>query len=232
MFLKKTKELLEEKGISKNKMLTDLGLAKNSFVNWQERNTVPNGETLAKIAKYFDVPIEYLLGKESYKQWITIEELHSARKKVAEIIEANDINIQDFENKLGTNYATINCWLSGQSDFFNEKIDKLADYFNVSTDYLLGREKDTASVTDAGLKQIMDSYATLNTAGKAKAVDYMKDLANNPNYNDTQVVKIVPKSTAQIAAYGGGVKTIETELSEEEILKILEDYDKSIGGEK
>ena len=28
MFLEKTKELLEEKGISKNKMLTDLGLEK------------------------------------------------------------------------------------------------------------------------------------------------------------------------------------------------------------
>lgn len=133
--------------------------------------------------------------------------------------------------ELGVSSATLTKWKNGTIPNC-ETLIKIADYFNVSTDYLLGREKDTASVADAGLKQIIDSYATLNTAGKAKAVDYMKDLANNPNYNDTQVVKIVPKSTAQIAAYGGGVKTIETELSEEEILKILEDYDKSIGGEK
>lgn len=154
-FIERILALINDNGITKNKLLSDLKLSRNSFVTWG-KGAMPNSEAILKIA----------------------------------------------------------------------------DYFNVSTDYLLGREKDTASVTDAGLKQIMDSYATLNTAGKAKAVDYMKDLANNPNYNDTQVVKIVPKSTAQIAAYGGGVKTIETELSEEEILKILEDYDKSIGGEK
>lgn len=62
--IEKILDLVNKKGITKNKLLTDLKLSKNSFVNWQERNTVPSGETLAKIAEYFNVSTDYLLGTE------------------------------------------------------------------------------------------------------------------------------------------------------------------------
>ena len=67
MFIEKVKELLKEKGITKNKLLTDLQLGKNSFVNWESRGTVPSGEVLAKIANYFGVSVDYLLGNEEQK---------------------------------------------------------------------------------------------------------------------------------------------------------------------
>ena len=57
--------LINDKGISKNKMLTDLGLSKNSFVNWEKRGTSPSGETLSKIAAYFKVSTDYLLGNDT-----------------------------------------------------------------------------------------------------------------------------------------------------------------------
>ena len=63
MFLERTLELIEKKNISKNKLLTDLGLGKNSFVNWSERGTVPSAETIEKIADYFGVTTDYLLGR-------------------------------------------------------------------------------------------------------------------------------------------------------------------------
>lgn len=43
-FLKNVFALLQQKGVSKNKMLTDLKLGKNSFVNWENRGTIPGGE--------------------------------------------------------------------------------------------------------------------------------------------------------------------------------------------
>ncbi|MCK9477958.1 MAG: helix-turn-helix domain-containing protein [Firmicutes bacterium] len=63
IFLKKLDNLISEKKITRNKMLKDLSLGTNSFVNWQERNTIPSGETLSKIADYFNVSVDYLLGK-------------------------------------------------------------------------------------------------------------------------------------------------------------------------
>ncbi len=65
VFLKNVLYLLEKANISKNKLLTDLNLGKNSFVNWERRGTIPNGETLSKIADYFNVTVDYLLGTET-----------------------------------------------------------------------------------------------------------------------------------------------------------------------
>lgn len=43
-------------------MLSDLGLAKGLVSNWKKRGTVPSGDILLKIADYFDVSTDYLLG--------------------------------------------------------------------------------------------------------------------------------------------------------------------------
>lgn len=67
LFIDKVEQLLKEKHIQKKVFLSDVGLAKNSFVNWRERKTIPNGATLQKIADYFGVTVDYLLGKETDK---------------------------------------------------------------------------------------------------------------------------------------------------------------------
>lgn len=64
MFIETLKGLMSEKKVTTNKMLTDLGLGKNSMINWTKRGTIPNGETLQKLADYFNVSVDYLIGKE------------------------------------------------------------------------------------------------------------------------------------------------------------------------
>lgn len=63
MFIEILKKLMRDKGVSNNKLLTDLGLNKSSILNWEKRGTIPSGETLEMIADYFDVSVDYLLGK-------------------------------------------------------------------------------------------------------------------------------------------------------------------------
>jgi len=62
-FLEIVLSIINKKNISRNKMLTDLNLSKNSFVAWSNRGTIPNGETLIKIADYLDCSVDYLLGR-------------------------------------------------------------------------------------------------------------------------------------------------------------------------
>lgn len=64
MFLQRLDELITIRGITKNKLFTDLGINKNAFVAWRERGTIPGGDTLSKIADYFGVSIDYLLGRD------------------------------------------------------------------------------------------------------------------------------------------------------------------------
>ena len=60
MFIERIEVLLSEKGVQKKTFLAELGLSKNSFVNWRDRGTIPSGATLQKIADYFHVPVESL----------------------------------------------------------------------------------------------------------------------------------------------------------------------------
>jgi transcriptional regulator with XRE-family HTH domain len=79
--------LLEQKGISKNKMLKDLGMGTGTFATWQKRGTIPNGETLLKIASYFNVSIDYLLGNEQKEKPATdSDRLTEEEKKIIDLL--------------------------------------------------------------------------------------------------------------------------------------------------
>ena len=60
-FVEKLDDLISQKGTTRNKLLLELDLGKNSFVNWTNRGTLPNGETIVALAKYFGVSSDYLL---------------------------------------------------------------------------------------------------------------------------------------------------------------------------
>lgn len=56
------KELAKKKGKSLNKVEEDLGYGKN--VLYRLKNSNPSTERLQEIADYFDVSVDYLLGRE------------------------------------------------------------------------------------------------------------------------------------------------------------------------
>ena len=65
MFYERVIHLIEQAGISKNKMLLDLNLNKSSMLNWEKRRNTPDGDILLKIARYFNVSVDYLLGNDT-----------------------------------------------------------------------------------------------------------------------------------------------------------------------
>jgi len=86
-FYEKVLFQIKRKGISINKMLTDLRLGKSSMVDWKERGNIPSGEVVARIAKYFDVTTDYLLTEE--EKPTTINE-QPASQAIAELWDEID----------------------------------------------------------------------------------------------------------------------------------------------
>lgn len=76
-------KLIEEKGTTVNKVLSECKLSKDFIVNLKRQNSLPSADKLAIIAQYLEVSTEYLLGisddptspgeREEYRQQ-TIEE--------------------------------------------------------------------------------------------------------------------------------------------------------------
>lgn len=66
MFFDIYKTLCDSRGISPKKAAIEIGLSNSVTVKWKAGAT-PSGSTLAKIADYFGVTTDYLLGTETEK---------------------------------------------------------------------------------------------------------------------------------------------------------------------
>lgn len=64
MFIDTFSALCVAKGITMNKACIEIGISRTATAKWKN-GAVPNGQTLAKIADYFSVSVDYLLGQES-----------------------------------------------------------------------------------------------------------------------------------------------------------------------
>lgn len=66
------KNLCEEQKISIVELEEKLGFGRNSLYNWKKKT--PNGASLQKVADFFDVSTDYLLGRTDKKRYFDLTE--------------------------------------------------------------------------------------------------------------------------------------------------------------
>lgn len=67
MALLKLKELRKTRGLTQVKLANALDVSKQSISNWENDNILPSIEMIIKIADYFSVSTDYLLGLDDRK---------------------------------------------------------------------------------------------------------------------------------------------------------------------
>lgn len=60
-------DLCKKNGISCKKAAEDIGLSNSITTKWKKTGATPGGDTLNRIAAYFGVSTDYLLGKKTEK---------------------------------------------------------------------------------------------------------------------------------------------------------------------
>jgi repressor LexA len=65
MFSLKLKKLREDAGFSQYTFAEKFGVAQSTVGNWESRKREPNFETMQKLADFFGVSVDYLLGREN-----------------------------------------------------------------------------------------------------------------------------------------------------------------------
>lgn len=64
IFVNRLNKLIKENGISKYKLAKDIGVSKQAVLWWCDGVNEPKISYLKKLAEYFDVSADYLLGLE------------------------------------------------------------------------------------------------------------------------------------------------------------------------
>ena len=66
VFAERFLELRKEKGISQAKLAKDLQVSFSVVCYWETDRSEPTAPNLVKIADYFNVSVDYLLGRKEY----------------------------------------------------------------------------------------------------------------------------------------------------------------------
>ena len=171
------KELRKLKNITQQELASMLGVTQATLSGWETEKYEIDNSSLLKCANIFDVSVDYLLGVENNK---------ILNKRIAELLEENyKYDYTPFAESLNTDIVTILSWVKGASTSCYDKISEIADFFDVSIHYLLGKTDDPAPVPapDASLtqkqKEALDMLENLSDENLAKAIDYLELLTNS-----------------------------------------------------
>lgn len=73
---------------------------------------------------------------------------------------------KDFARVLKVSQQTVASWESGRTEPSNTALKAIADYFDVSTDYLLGRGTTNAPALSDEQTTVLRGFDSLNTTGR------------------------------------------------------------------
>lgn len=211
MFWERFSELCDDYKTSPNAVCAKIGMSTATAAHWKN-GSVPNGNVLIELAKFFQCSVDYLLGYD-----IMGKEIFVARKNAKRLYEEQDgMRVDYIEEKTHTNYATFRLWLDGQGDFFDDRLYLLADLFDVSVDYLLGRDADYNRPNDipefASTKNYIDLYERL------------KKICRENNITPTVLCTKVTGSPGNLATWKKGNIRTDYLIKIADYFKISVDY--------
>lgn len=100
VFKRRMKELRQKKGLSMEQLAVTLGVTKSRVNMWENSGSVPKSELLIRIAEFYDVPTDYLLGNPNSSDSDTINTLQRNLKKMnpEELKQAEKLLKEAFSN--------------------------------------------------------------------------------------------------------------------------------------
>lgn len=127
------KELCKERKLPISRLERDLGYG-NGYIGQLRKGSLPSDRAV-EIANYLKIDLQYLLsggqesGHEGYEVFVKL--LNNSGKRAADVSRATGIPASTFSD-----------WKKGKSAPKQDKLEKIADYFGVTLDYLRTGESE------------------------------------------------------------------------------------------
>lgn len=179
MFQIRLKELRERSGYSQYSFADKFGVAQSTVGNWESGKREPNFETMQRLANFFGVSIDYLLGRESApggppapsrpgSQWIPV----LGRVAAGTPIEAVE-DILDYEE--------IDAQTASSGDHFALQIKGQSMEPKISDgDVVIVRKQDDCDSGDVAVVLVNGDEATVKRIKKEPAGIML--IPSNPSY--------------------------------------------------
>lgn len=186
-------ELLQETGKTQKELTDYLGITKNAFTDWKSGRIKSYQKHLPKIAEFFNVSVDYLLGRDSKEE------------KFKEPVITSDVVTFPVLGKIAAGYDSIAVedWGSeiieipkaylkgrGRSEFFvlEVKGDSMYPQYCEGDKVLILKQTTLNTSGTVGAVLYDDDYATLKKVTYAPGEDWLELSPINPMYPPKRIV--------------------------------------------
>ncbi|WMM24089.1 helix-turn-helix transcriptional regulator [Tissierella sp. MB52-C2] len=161
------KKLRSCKGLTQEEVSKDLNMNRATYAHYETGRREPDVGTLKLLANYFNVTTDELLGEYSSisKNNSLVTESKLANR-IKELRTELDLTQEEFGKIFGIVKSTVSLYESGKSTPDDEIKKAIAEYFNVSLDYLMGASNVRNPYKDNKEQQLPDSFETPEEAIK------------------------------------------------------------------
>ncbi len=134
------KELMEDKNLTPSSFAEIIGVKDKRIVyEWIKDEKLPSYINLIKIADYFNCSLDYLLGRSEYNEETKFKKPEQFDKQLKNIMKYKNISQYKLTKDKVAYAGYFNYWFVKKNLPTTETLIKLADYFNISVDELVGR---------------------------------------------------------------------------------------------
>lgn len=167
--------LLKKQSFTQKQLCEYLGLRKQTFSEWNAGRSNSYQKYLPEIAKFFNITVDELINAD--KAFVEFWDIYCF------LCYKNNKSPNSVASDLGLSNATCTKWKNGaipNSDI----LTKIAEYFNVTTDYLLGIKKEATQIEQplsTDIQKIIAECQSLSDESLQKVIDYVELLRLSDN---------------------------------------------------
>ena len=138
-YQKRIRELVAESDKNATELTKIIEIDARSFSLSIQYGIIPSTRTLIRIADYFQVSLSYLLGKTNDELFYPSEANLDFFSRITELCAEQELTFYKLAIECHFDKSCISRWVRLKTLPTLELLEIVADYFNVSIDYLLGR---------------------------------------------------------------------------------------------
>ncbi len=142
-FVSNIKLLRKEFNVSQSQLAKETGLANSEISYWENGERTPNARVIIILSRYFQVTTDYLLkvnedNTSVYRSDDYCADMTLLNKRLKDLRIKNKLSQSELAKNVNISQPAINYWELGKRTPNANAIITLANYFGVTTDYLLG----------------------------------------------------------------------------------------------
>ena len=139
--MNRLKKLREEHGVKQKDLALFLNITQATLSNWERGRHDIDSKSLIKLADYFNVTTDYILGFSKIQGLSpSIEQI--ADNRIKELRIKKGMKQSELSKVVNVRQTTVSNWENEVTEIDKRSLFALADYFNVTTDYLLGKSNN------------------------------------------------------------------------------------------